>query len=396
MTSASTPSPPRLSVVRLLVVIFLSRTILNIAYRAVYPFLPFIAADLGVTVESAAQIIQSRNLVGLTAPLFGSFSDRYGRRAIMLVGLGISIVASLTLGFFNSFTFAIIAIAVFAFGKILYDPAQQAYVGDVVPYATRGRVMSISEISWSAAALIGLPLAAILLQAQGWRAVSVVIGIIAIGGFIITWFGLPREINLHLHHPSRSWNQTFSQILREPSALAVLVTALLNTASNENINVVFGAWMKNSFLMDAVALGTVASAIGLAELGGELFSSGFVDRIGKHRLVGAGLLLSGVAYALLPIIGQNALLGTLGLVLVFFLFEMAIVSALPLVTELVPGARGTLLSLNVAVALLGRTIGSFTGPFLFSSNGFLWNGLTSGAAMVVAFAVWHFLVRERG
>jgi predicted MFS family arabinose efflux permease len=67
-----------------------------------------------------------------------------------------------------------------------------------------------------------------------------------------------------------------------------------------------------------------------------------------------------------------------------------------LVTELVPGARGTLLSLNVAVALLGRTIGSFTGPFLFSSNGFLWNGLTSGAAMVVAFAVWHFLVRERG
>ncbi len=391
----SEQAPARISVLRLVLVIFFARTILNIGYRAVYPFLPFIAADLGVPFQSAAEIVQARNLVGLSALFFGPLSDRYGRRTLMLAGLVVSIVACLTIGALNSFFFAMIAIAVITLGRALYDPAQQAYLGDRVPYAQRGRVMSMSEVSWSAASLAGLPLFGVTVQYLGWRTGFVLLGIVGLLAFVVTREGLPDE-NTVRQTPQRGlWGRTFRDVICAPVALGVLVTSIVTMACNENVNIVFGEWMKDSFGLDAIALGLVAFSIGFAELGGELFSSAFVDRIGKYRLVRVTLLLTGGAYGLLPLIGRNALLGTVGLVLAFFLFELTVVSALPLITEVAPTARATLLSLNIAAALLGRAVGSFTGPFLFLHEGFMVNGLVSGAGMVIATVVWHVVVRER-
>ncbi len=389
---SSVPSPSGISVRRLVIVIFLSRTVLNIAYRAVYPFLPFIAADLNVSLESAAQIIQSRNLIGLAAPLFGPLSDHYGRRALMLVGLGISIVAALALGAFASFLFAVLAVTMIEVGKIIYDPAQAAYLGDRVPYSQRGRAIALSEISW-AAALIALPIFALILQAAGWRAAFVAVGVLGVIMFALTRASLPGDRPPRAEQ--RSLTHGFGQIAREPGALAVLLTIILNAASNENINIVFGAWMRNDFALDAVALGTVASAIGISELGGELFSSAFVDRIGKHRLTELMLLATAGAYVLLPLIGRTVLLASAGLVLAFFFFEVSVVAALPLITEMVPSARATLMSMAVAGFSLGRALGSFTGPFIYLNNGFVVNGLVSGVGLLVAFLIWSLWVHER-
>ena len=331
---------------RLVLVIFSTRTVLNIGYRAVYPFLPFIAADLGVSFQSATEIVQARNLVGLTAPLFGPLSDHYGRRTMILAGLAISILACLTIGFVNSFVFAIIAIAVLNFGRALYEPAQQAYLGDRVPYAERGRAMSLSELSWSAASVAGLPLFGIVVQYLGWRTAFVLLGIAGLFVVALARLALPGDQNNN--KPQRNvWSRAFGEIAHKPVALAVLLTSVLLMACNENVNIVYGEWMQGSFLLDAIALGFVALAMGVAEFAGEFLSSIYVDRIGKHRLVGLTIILTGGAYVLLPLIGQNAIMGTLGLALVYFLFELTVVSTLPLITEVVPSARSTLMSLNL-------------------------------------------------
>ncbi len=379
---------------RLIAVIFLARIILNIGYRAVYPFLPFIAADLGVSFQSAAEIIQSRNLIGLTAPFFGPLSDHFGRRTVMLGGMAVAVVACLTLGLLNAFLLAVLAISAVSLGKAIFDPAQQALLSDRIPYAERGRAMSISELSWSAAALIGLPLFGIVVQYAGWRAGFVALGILGLLMMALTRWGIPGNEGSVQHTGGGLWRRSFHEIIRQPVALAVLLTAVLNAASNENIGVVFGEWMKNAFLLDAIALGLVASAIGFAELGGELVSVALVDRVGKHRLVRICLLACAGAYALLPVLGQNAIMATLGLVLTFFFFEISVVAAIPLVSEVVPTARATLLALNVGAFALGRTIGSFIGPFVFASGGWTANALVSAGGVLLTLAVWHLFVRE--
>ncbi len=391
-TQAIQDSP--VSRTRLILVIFLGRTILNIGYRAVYPFLPFIAADLGVSFQSAAEIIQSRNLIGLTAPLFGPLSDHLGRRTVMLAGMALAIVASLALGGLNAFAVAVVAIAAISLGKAIFDPAEQALLSDRIPYGERGRVMALTELSWSAAALLGLPLFGVVVQYAGWRTGFALLGVAGVLMMALTRWGIPgNERALHRADGSL-WQRSFGQIIHQPIALAVLLTAVLNAASNENINVVFGEWMKNSFLLDAVALGGVASAIGFAELAGEVVTTLLVDRIGKQRLVRVCLLASASAYALLPVLGQNAILATLGLVLTFFFFEISVVAAIPLVSQVVPSARATVLALNVGAFALGRTIGSFIGPFVFSGGGWLANAMVSTAGTLFALLVWHLFVQE--
>ncbi len=384
----------RAPVSRLLLVILAARTMLNVGYRAVYPFLPFIAADLGVSFQTAAQIVQSRNLIGLAAPLFGPLSDHFGRRTVMLSGLAISVIACLSLGAQNAFLLAVGAIAAISLGKAIFDPAQQAYLGDRVPYAARGRAIALSELSWSAAALLGLPVFGIIVQYAGWRTAFVILGGISLFMVALTRVGIPDNELAADRPPGGLWERSFGQVIRQPIAPAVLVMSICNAASNENIGVVYGEWMKNAFLLDAVALGFVAAAMGVAELCGELISIAWVDRIGKHSLVRLCLLASSGAYLLLPLLGQNALLATLGLVLVFVFFEISVVAAIPLVSEVVPTARATLLALNVAAFALGRTIGSFAGPFLLAGGGFALNALVSGAGAFLAFLVWHSLVRE--
>ena len=130
--------------------------------------------------------------------------------------------------------------------------------------------------------------------------------------------------------------------------------------------------MNTSFGLDAVALGLVASAIGGAEFVSAIVCGGIC---GPYRKMADGGRRPGVGgrsrICCLPFFGRTALLGTVGLVALCFLsFELAIVAALPLITEIAPNARATLLSLGVAGFSLGRAAGSFTGPALYANFGF--------------------------
>ena len=49
----------------------------------------------------------------------------------------------------------------FGIGKIIYDPTFQAYLGDLVPFGRRARVMGISELSWALSLVVAAPVAGV-------------------------------------------------------------------------------------------------------------------------------------------------------------------------------------------------------------------------------------------
>ncbi len=71
-----------------------------------------------------------------------------------------------------------------------------------------------------------------------------------------------------------------------------------------------------------------------------------------------------------------------------------IVATIPLVTELVPAARGTMLSLNLASSSLGRAIGALIAPSLWMMGGMLWNGLAAGAITLCALGLLLGYIHE--
>lgn len=393
MDQTITKPAPRVQLWRSLVILLVARTILDTGFRAVYPFLPFIATNLNVSVESAAQVIQIRNLTGFLSPVFGPLTDRYGRRVMMLIGLAFLATMGVALYFVTSLSVALIVIPLMGLSTILFVPAQQAFMGDNVPYAQRGRVMAIAEVAWSAAAIVGLPLVGILVQTQGWRAGFVAIGLAAAGALALIWFALPHE-QRNAEHAARAIGGSYLTAVRAPMALAVIGTIALMAGANEMININYGAWMNSTFGLDAIALGLVGSAIGGAEFTAQMSVALFVDRLGKWKMVAGGLVVSAVAYFTLPLLGANALLGTIGLISVFLMFELTIVAALPLITEIAPNARATLLSLGVAGFSLGRAAGSFAGPALYVNYGFSVVSFVAGAGVLVACVIWFMFVRD--
>jgi predicted MFS family arabinose efflux permease len=374
---------------RTLAVIFLSRFALNLQARIVYPFLPAIARGLGVPLETASLLLTVRALAGTTSPVFGILADRYDRRAALLGGLVALVLGAALVGIAPGFAVALGAFALLGLSKASYDPAAQAYVGDAVPYERRGRIMGILELPWSLAWLIGVPVAGLLIASTGWNVPFWVIAGLGALGLVATWLLCPqcgRSLGAH-HRPLRI------RITR-PAMMSLLVTCLLMLA-NENLFVVYGAWMESQFGLSIAALGLVSIVIAVAELTAEVSSAGLVDRLGKRRAVLGGLALGSISYLLLPLLARDLGSALPGIALIVLTFEFTIVSMLPLVSELAPDARGTLMAINVAAMSLGRMVGSLSGPWLWTHWGLWANSLTSAGVVMVALLVLCVGVREK-
>ena len=161
-------------------------------------------------------------------------------------------------------------------------------------------------------------------------------------------------------------------MLTYPTALLGLSIGLFISIANEIINLVFGVWLEDSFELKIAALGATAAVIGISELAGETFSVGFTDRLGKSRAVAIGLLLNCLAALALPFLGRSLPGALTGLFLFYISFEFSIVSAIPIMTEIMPTARATLMATAIAAHSLGRALGALLATPLYSL------GLASG------------------
>jgi len=176
--------------------------------------------------------------------------------------------------------------------------------------------------------------------------------------------------------------------------VAGMGVSLLISMGNENLSVVYAAWLERSFGLSVAALGLSTTVIGAAELGGEGLVMGLADRLGKRRVIGVGLVASALAYLALPLTGEHLNLALVGLFLAFITFEFTVVAMLPLMTELMPLARGRVMTTNVAAFAAGRMLGDLVAGSLYHF-GFFWVGLVSAAASVLALIVIMALIREQ-
>ncbi|MBN1139233.1 MAG: MFS transporter [Anaerolineae bacterium] len=385
-TTVGEPGPTR----RWLPVILVARTTLNSSFRIVYPFLPSIARGLDISLAAAGGLVTLRMVAGLTAPFLGPLADRRSRRSIMELALLIFAMAGLLLAGIGTLPAAAVTFALYGLAKILYDPTMHAYVGDTVPYAGRARAIGLVELAWSGAWLIGVPAAGFLIERFGWRAPWAVLFGMGLFSLAITRVGLP----LGRRPPGGAEKgraiamlfTTWRDLLRRRRVMVLLLTSLLMTAAVEAPFIVYGAWLETDFGLSLSTLGLASMVVGLAEVGGEFGTALLTDRLGKRRSVLFGLVGLSASLLLLPVLAQLGLAAALGgVVLVTLSFEFAIVSLLPLATELVAEARASLLSLNMTAFSLGRILGAVMG-------GWLWQGQVGAIALnAVAGAVCALL-----
>jgi predicted MFS family arabinose efflux permease len=345
-----------------LVAFTIIRMIFNTLHRMVYPFLAIFARGLGVDLTTISYALTARSVVGTIGPFGAAVADRRGRRFGMLLGAGLFMVGPTAVVFWPTFTGLTVSLVLATLGKYIFDPGMQAYIGDRVPYERRGRTIAFTEFGWSLAFVVGVPLMGFLIARNGWMApfpLMALLGVLIVGGLI--WM-LPKDEPLS--HSNRS-RDNFRDVLTSLPALTGLAIGMLATAANEQINLVFGIWLEDSFGLKIAALGAASAVIGFSEMGAEGLVAAFVDRLGKLRSIALGLGVNSLAALALPWIGRTELGALIGLFFFYISFEFTIVSSIPLMTELLPSARATLMAFNVAALSFGRAIGAFLAPRLY-------------------------------
>jgi predicted MFS family arabinose efflux permease len=344
------------------------RTVLNTLHRMVYPFLAVFARGLGADVALLSFVVTLRSFVGMFAPVLGAIADQRGRRFGMLLGIFLFIMGMSLVALAPSFTTFSIALLLAILSKYLFDPSMQAYFGDRIPYERRGTALAVTEGAWSLAFIAGVPLMGWLIARFGWNAPFPLLAGLGSVMFLVIWRMVPRNDQARATAASV---KNVRAVLTNLPALAGISIALWASAANELVNLIFGVWLEDSFGLKIAALAGASAVIGLSELSGEGLVALTTDRIGKPRALTLGLIGNILASLLLPIVGRTEIGALVGLFLFYITFEYVLVSHIPLMTEVMPNARATLLSFNVTGHSLGRMIGALIATFVYERFGFL-------------------------
>jgi predicted MFS family arabinose efflux permease len=361
-----------------------ARLVLDVNTRMVYPFLSIFAQGMGISVELLSLAVTARSAMGALTPLLTPISDRRGRKSGMLLGLVLYTIGTGAIALIPGNVMLFFAFCVSYLGMSLFVTSMQAYLGDRVIYEQRGRVIALIELGWAVSFIAGIPLVGMLISHTTWQTPYTVLCILGVVLFALTLWIIPQTKPQAVAKNGKGL-AAIKQVLSHGPAVAALVVGMSFVASNEVINLVFGVWMEDSFGLKIAALGAASAVIGFAELGGEGLTAAVVDRFGKERSILIGMILTGLFGILLPVIGSTEVGALVGLFLFYLAFEFTVVSMLPLMTQILPSARATMMGLNMGSFALGRALGALIAPFLYHI-GFWANSLASLVFILIGLA----------
>jgi predicted MFS family arabinose efflux permease len=370
-----------------LIALTLAQLVLNTGVRMVYPFAPELSRGLGVEITAVYRLLTLRSLTGFISPIFGPLSDRVGRKPVIVAAMFLCALACLLVVIWPAYWPLGATLILIALAKVIYNPAVSAYLGDAVPFARRGRAIAVTEVSWAGALLVGAPLVGWLIAGWGWQAPF--LGMAILAGGTAVWLSIVLPPTQSTHIRTTRLRDLLGTVRQHPVIWAATAYSSLAMAASEIFFIVYGDWMETSFNLPLTSLGLAAGVVGGAEILGEGAVGAFVDRFGKRFVVVAGLLCT-LMYVVIPSTSATLTTALISLFILFLGFEMMVVGVIPLLTELVPGARAMVMSAIVAAGSLGRALGTVVGPILWERGGLPAN---AGAAAILTVAAVFIIFR---
>lgn len=272
------------------------------------PALPAIAQGLATSVE-AVQLSITVFLAGFSAGMlfYGPLSDRFGRRRVLLGGIGLFVVASLACTLAMAIEQLLVARFLQALGGGAASVLARAVVRDVYAPTEAIRRLSLMAMVTAVAPLLAPLLGSLLLDVCGWRGTFV--ALLVWGGLSLVVVGLRLPETLPAsRRGGLSLGGAFAaygQLLRDPVALGLLLAGGMSFAAMFAY-ITGGPFYfieLQHFSPMAFSLVFAANAIGI--FCANYLNSRLVRSRGPRAMVGAGVLL-GLLGALALLVSSTA------------------------------------------------------------------------------------------
>jgi MFS family permease len=308
-----------------------------------------------------------------TAPFWGRFSDRFGRRPALLIALSASAIAYLLFGLADSLWLLLLSRVVQGAGGGLVGVIQ-AYVADTVEPQQRARALGWLSASTNLGVALGPYIGAKAIKNLGgvdlWPGDEVVTmgtaapGILAaclcvVNAVFAMYFLKESVTRTPKDRPRPSIATAVSEVLshpKRPTSRIILIYALA-IGSAHGINPLLALFLKDRLAFDVDSIGYVFMYIGSVSVFARVLLLGrAVDRFGEVRVSRIGIISLAMAFFMMPFVYS---IGALAFVLAFHPIGMALTfpCMTALLSRLVPQAdRGMYLGVQQSFAGLARVL----------------------------------------
>ncbi len=367
-----------------------------------YPFVPIFAAGLGVSAVVIGRLLSLQSLVGIFAPIFGNLADRYGYRPFMRLGLLSVGVGLIVFASSPTIAIAVVGSLILGFGFSLFTPNLLAYLSAILPAERRSRGMGAVELAWGLAGIIGIAPLGVAIARWGWRTPLIGLGVVLlIASFVPAFFPKTERVGRHAH-PARQkpqasvgaklslWVQA-KQFLdlgdnRAAAWAAILGTSLTLFAASHLISS-YGQWLFVEYGLESAELGRIAGILGLGGFAAIILISTAGDRFGALAGAKIGTLASAFTYLMLPLLNRTVNWLVIGLFIIYFFYQFAMVNAIILTSTQIPAQRGKMMTLGAALGTTCISLANFTGPTAFAAFGPWGLAFPSGITMLILWLI---------
>ncbi|MCG8467483.1 MAG: MFS transporter [Gemmatimonadetes bacterium] len=373
-------------------IVFATVLVDMIGFGIVLPLLPFYAEELGATPFEVTLIIASFSAMQLVAaPIWGRFSDRTGRRRLLIAGLFASAVSYLIFALADSIAVLLLsrAAAGAAGGTI---SVAQAYVADSTKGEERAHGLGLIGAASGLGIMLG-PAIGGYFSRFGFGAPGLVAaGLCALNAAAAIAF-LPesRQFRDRVVDAASGQAATFRgwvrSLTRFPLGL-VLAVYFLALSCFTSMTSVLALYLERVFAMDASDMGlvfTLAGAVTVVIRGGAV--GRIVKTFGEPTTVRAGCVLLAVSVGAIPFITNEWWLA-----LLVPLWASATGILFPSLSALISRAtdehsQGSILGGSQLAGGTGRVVGPLWAGALFQSYSIASPFLVGSAVMLVAIGL---------
>jgi DHA1 family tetracycline resistance protein-like MFS transporter len=373
-------------------ILFLIVLIDLIGFGVIIPLLPFYAEYFRATPDVVTLVMATYSLAQLfSAPLWGSLSDRIGRRPVLLFSMGGATLSYVGLGFADELW---ILFAARAFGGAMAGniAAAFAYVADVTTPENRAKGMGLVGAAFGLGFIAGPAIGGVLagpdaanadFQSPAFAAAGLSFAAFAMAIFLLKESLAPemrRRTGARLR--TRYW-PFMIETLRRPYLGLLIGVSFLATLVFAGMEATFAMWSERQFGWGPEQNGYLFAFIGIltAAVQGGLIGP-LVRRFGEERLILQGTVALALGLVIIPLSDSLTPL-VAAVVIVAYGFSVTTPSLNSLISLRVGATeQGGVLGVARAATTLSRVVGPVCAGVLFTAFGKEWPFFVGAAVMV--------------
>jgi predicted MFS family arabinose efflux permease len=339
---------------------------------------------------------------GLSSFFAATYIDRFDRRHLMLAVYALFALSNLGCALAPTFPLLMLARAFAGLTGGVLASIVMAIVSDVIPPQRRGLATGVIMMSFSLAAVAGVPCGVWLGAHYGWYAPFYLL----VAFSILIWAAgakLVPALNAHLSegvHAMRDVLPNLIAMLVKPAHLRAYLLTLIVMGSHMLVIPFISVILVGNYGVGIDQVAWIYVAGGAATFFTSRGVGKLADRYGKHLVFRLCGLVSIVPILFLTHMPQMPFLA----IVAFFAFFMVAMSSrmIPMQALLTtipePSKRGAFLSINSAVQSLGVGVGSWVGGLMLTAGadgrvqGYGTNGVWAVIIAIIAL-IWVGAVR---